>query len=902
MGDCMVSHMTKSTVKTKEDKIAKEWEEISKEIHSHSPRLGELFLEMTDSLLPVLSERPPLLREWTRQGLEILAERGEDLAASFFAATPTMLPVLTEREIGDWARLGLDIQGAGGGEVFSVLPTGFADLDISERLIFYRLGRAAAYRSPQAAAELYRALPHVLQTFPAPLRGLLMRCLQPAATADPQPLPAVLPFLGPTLNSLPEEIRTSLLERIAQLAQTFPVGVARLFRSLVRAYEETGEEGVTAWIIAGEEIARKNPQAGEAFFALESRTSLQVLHGSSSAVPLAEVQGILHKYIHMLSGAPISIQDTEPIFLPPLLAEGPEEDLPLPACVDVLPTYEENFRLYKVLAAQQAGRTEFGTYHFSLARLWPHLPDFVHHIIGPQDEPEDDLLSYFRLFPQPEKIEALFLFIEEERIASRLTEVYRGLREDLTWAESFSQLRPPALSSLLLSLPASVWPKLEREATVYDSILLATELYASLIHSSSRPSSHASRPKSAPKPARKEQETDEEPSETIIVEVEDDGKGKTFSFEELTELQQKLAEIERLRPGKAKKKIVYRRISAEVADMFLDPMESEQEEAKAKKEEAKERRSPATRGLSYLYDEWDYLIEDYRSQWCRLKEIPLHGDSGEFFSNALDSYSYLTPEIKREFKRLRPKMYRQVKGLEEGEEIDLDAAVAARVDLRTGVSPSSKIYAARQPMERDVAALFLLDMSASTGNLLPDQEGRRIIDVIKDAIVVLSAALEEIGDVYAICGFSSNGRRNVEFYQMKSFAEALSPEVKGRIGAITPRRSTRMGTAVRHATRKMKDVSCRAKLLVLLSDGYPEDADYGRDKHAPTYGLRDTMMALREAEKSGLLPFCLTVDKGGQDYLREMCAPSQYMVIEDITSLPAELPKIYQRHIRLQGM
>ena len=109
-----------------------------------------------------------------------------------------------------------------------------------------------------------------------------------------------------------------------------------------------------------------------------------------------------------------------------------------------------------------------------------------------------------------------------------------------------------------------------------------------------------------------------------------------------------------------------------------------------------------------------------------------------------------------------------------------------------------------------------------------------------------------------------------------------------------------MGAAVRHATRKLKDLSSRAKLLVLLSDGYPEDQDYGRDKHAPTYGLRDTMMALREAEKHGILSFCLTVDKGGHDYLREMCSPARYMVIEDVLSLPLELPKIYQRHIRAQ--
>jgi nitric oxide reductase NorD protein len=122
--------------------------------------------------------------------------------------------------------------------------------------------------------------------------------------------------------------------------------------------------------------------------------------------------------------------------------------------------------------------------------------------------------------------------------------------------------------------------------------------------------------------------------------------------------------------------------------------------------------------------------------------------------------------------------------------------------------------------------------------------------------------------------------------------------VKGRISALTPRHSTRMGTAVRHASRKLKDVASRAKLLILLSDGLPEDSDYGPDKHTPTYGLRDTMMALREAERYGILPFCLTVDKGGHDYLRELCAPSRYMVIEDVTTLPLELPKIYQQHIR----
>jgi nitric oxide reductase activation protein len=179
---------------------------------------------------------------------------------------------------------------------------------------------------------------------------------------------------------------------------------------------------------------------------------------------------------------------------------------------------------------------------------------------------------------------------------------------------------------------------------------------------------------------------------------------------------------------------------------------------------------------------------------------------------------------------------------------------------------------------------------------------RRIIDVTREALVLMAEALEEIGDSYAMYGFSGQGRDNVEFYHIKSFAEALSPTVKGRIGAIAPKRSTRMGAALRHSLEKLKDLTCRIKLLVLLSDGFPQDMDYGADRRSITYGIRDTMMALREADRAGVLTFCLTVDKAGHDYLREMCEPSRYLVLEDVASLPTELPKVYQRYIRPRGI
>ena len=224
----------------------------------------------------------------------------------------------------------------------------------------------------------------------------------------------------------------------------------------------------------------------------------------------------------------------------------------------------------------------------------------------------------------------------------------------------------------------------------------------------------------------------------------------------------------------------------------------------------------------------------------------------------------------------------------------------------------------RKREERDVATLFLLDMSASTDEetepepppevaedppfpppaVQPRKRSRRIIDIQKEALVIMAQALEEIGDLYAIYGFSGHGRDQVEFFDVKSFDEPLSLAVRGRIGGIEPQRSTRMGAALRQAIQKLRGVTSRAKHLILLSDGFPQDFDYGEDRRSNVYGLRDTTMALREAQAAGVSSFCITVDRAGHDYLREMCDAKRYLVIDDIASLPRELPKIYSEATR----
>jgi nitric oxide reductase activation protein len=322
------------------------------------------------------------------------------------------------------------------------------------------------------------------------------------------------------------------------------------------------------------------------------------------------------------------------------------------------------------------------------------------------------------------------------------------------------------------------------------------------------------------------------------------------------------------------------------------------------------RRAAAERG-GFDYDEWDYAIRDYRPRWCHLDEINLGGDAGEFFQDTLMRYAELLPEVRRQFQRLRPERYRKVRGLEDGEDFDFNAAVEARVELRARRSPSQRLYVARRAEERDVATLFLLDMSASTDEPVQPRESggepsaaadgkrpRRIIDVTKEALVIMAEALEELGDRYAVYGFSGQGRENVEFYLVKPFQEGLTARVRGRIGGIEPRRSTRMGAALRHARAKMANLTARSKHVFLLSDGFPQDFDYGTDRRSNTYGIQDTMMALQECQAAGITPFCITVDRTGHDYLREMCETSRYLVIEDVASLPTELPKIYERWVR----
>ncbi|MDK1024536.1 MAG: VWA domain-containing protein [Gammaproteobacteria bacterium] len=313
------------------------------------------------------------------------------------------------------------------------------------------------------------------------------------------------------------------------------------------------------------------------------------------------------------------------------------------------------------------------------------------------------------------------------------------------------------------------------------------------------------------------------------------------------------------------------------------------------------------------YDEWDFRANDYLTAWCQVGERVVVEGKLEYYEETLKRHSGLVRDVRRQFEMMRPESQRLLKNLEDGHEIDLDKAIQFFIDKKAGVGPQARFYSRRDKIERSVAVAFLLDMSGSTDETIndpgtspqhvsqpgtvsvdADNPGKKIIDLEKESTVLIIEALEAIGDTYGIYGFSGYGRQDVSFHVIKEFDQILDDTVKKRIDSIKPLRSTRMGAAIRHTNSKLLDCPAKVKILMLISDGRPQDHGYGDNRGDHEYAIRDTKQALIESKQEGIVPFLITVDKEGHDYLKEICGDIGYEVVADIESLPHRLPTIYK--------
>jgi nitric oxide reductase NorD protein len=698
------------------------------------------------------------------------------------------------------------------------------------------------------------------------------------------------------------------------------------FRSSARALRTVSIEQFEAWARRGLSSGRVDSRARRSYFSLETRGSYEALHSGSVGLSLDSVQHLLRLYVEALTAREVEIAPLAAV--PDESRIGDGQTIHLPSLVNEFGDDELDFRLYKVLAAHGAGQIEFGTYERGSALQAAHAA--ILEAYNPEnldaldafalademvetshkeaqkrkrkgDSAADDIgyQDVLRLFPQPQLARRIFGTLENGRIDRRLRHAYRGLRRDLDLIrEHLTRSRPR-----IAELPASLVPfellfqisllggprddaratygqvvsELETIAAEYLSGQLAT--VADTLMATSR-------------------------VYTLFQSVvpTDDSVQQVEVPEDQAETQDDNAPVtERLKQRQAQQ-MPQRRDARELFNAWNDPSNEGEPDELAGAEAWSEADAPeqilAEGEVAYNYDEWDRELTDHRLGWCRVVEKHVkQGDRG-FVDQTRERYKGVISSIRHQFQLMKPENLTRVANEVDGEEFDLNAVIDYVIDRRADGHQSERIYTKRLRRRRDVAVSFLLDQSSSTARTIGrhplqpyTRPGRRIIEIEKEGLVLMSEALEAVGDVYSINGFTSEGRRNVKFYVVKDFGEKYSDEVKRRIGGINYQNNTRLGAAIRHSTAKLAKQDARTRLLIVLSDGRPYDHDYGDAR----YAREDTREALRQAKNEGITPFCITIDRESEAELKDLYGDIGYTIIDDVLSLPERLPGIYRR-------
>jgi nitric oxide reductase NorD protein len=285
-------------------------------------------------------------------------------------------------------------------------------------------------------------------------------------------------------------------------------------------------------------------------------------------------------------------------------------------------------------------------------------------------------------------------------------------------------------------------------------------------------------------------------------------------------------------------------------------------------------------------DEWDFKQMRLQKDHCRLQTMQSRHTKPSELPVKLQSQAR---KIRRQFEIIQPQRH-WVKRRNDGTEIDMESYINFLADRKHGhVQSDTPVYRLLKNNSRSLSTLLLADLSLSTDAHI--NNSARVIDVIRDSLFLFSEALSATGDRFALHGFSSRNRNNVRFYDIKRFDQKYDDNVRGHIEAIRPGYYTRMGAAIRRASQLLEKEASEQKLLLILTDGKPNDLD----KYEGRYGIEDTRMAIIEAEKMGLRPFCVTIDEQAEDYLPYLFGSRSYILVRNAEELPKKLPALYLR-------
>ncbi|MCW5606762.1 MAG: nitric oxide reductase activation protein NorD [Nitrosomonas sp.] len=290
----------------------------------------------------------------------------------------------------------------------------------------------------------------------------------------------------------------------------------------------------------------------------------------------------------------------------------------------------------------------------------------------------------------------------------------------------------------------------------------------------------------------------------------------------------------------------------------------------------------------FHYSEWDYQIQLERPDWATVQEKRAKLGDMQCIDEIAAQYKREIARMKFLLDAMQPQGTRRIRKLEDGDEIDINAAIRSMIDIRMGMQPDPRIMMRSIRKVRDISVLVLLDLSESTNEKVSGQE-YTVLELTRQATVLLANAIDKIGDSFAIHGFCSDGRHDVEYYRYKDFDQPYNEIPKARLAGMTGQLSTRMGAAIRHASHYLKMQKSSKKLLLVITDGEPADVDV-RD---PQYLRFDTKKAVEEAGRVGVVTYCMSLDPRADQYVSRIFGERNYMVVDHVERLPEKLPVLY---------
>ncbi len=814
-------------------------------------------------------------------------------------------------------------------DAWSSLPSALADLAApdAQRLLvntstFLERGGGAALHVLLSGGEILRRAPEIFDDWIA-LLWVIAGHGNASLVAFVRSSPRFIRLLSDETH---RDESITLARRVLALTKEIAAvdGEAALasFRSSARALRSVSIDQFEAWARRGLSSGRNDARARRSYFSLETRGSYEALHSGTSGLTLDSVQHLLRLYVEALTGREVEIAALAAI--PDESRIGDGQTIHLPSLVNEFSDEDLDFRLYKVLAAHAAGQIEFGTYERGESLRAAYATMFANHspenvdardafaipdemLVEQTNDHGDEqtfkdlqqlgYLEVLKLFPLPQLARRIFGTLENGRIDRRLRRKYRGLARDLDFIREHLRRSRPRITEL----PASLIPfELLFQVTLLGGALDDSRQFYSQVVSELETivTSYLAEPQASVSDTILATDRVYDLFRTVIP-TDDSVQQIEVPDEESQEKDGAVAES--LKQNQTRR-MAQKKDARELFNAWNDPLREGEPDELAGAEAWSEAETPeqalAEGDVAYNYDEWDRELTDHRLGWCRVIEKRVkHGDRA-FVDQTKERHKGVISSIRHQFQLMKPENLTRVANEVDGEEFDLNAVIDYVIDRRADGQQSERIYTKRLRRRRDVAVSFLLDQSSSTARTIGrhplqpyTRPGRRIIEIEKEGLVLMSEALEAVGDVYSINGFTSEGRRNVKFYVVKDFNEKYSDEVKRRIGGINYQNNTRLGAAIRHATAKLAKQDARTRLLIVLSDGRPYDHDYGDAR----YAREDTREALRQAKNEGITPFCITIDRESEAELKDLYGEIGYTIIDDVLTLPERLPGIYRR-------